>query len=85
MRNSANQGFIQLIIIIVLLVIILSLLGVSLSALFSNPVLRQNFGFLWNWLDRVWDNYLAVPFGYMKDLLINVIWKPGINLIKTRS
>jgi len=57
-----KQGFIQIIIIVVLLVIILSLLGVSLSSLFSNPLLQNNFGVVWGWVSNVWTNYLSVPF-----------------------
>jgi hypothetical protein len=83
MRKYAKQGFIQLILIIVLLVIILSLLGVSLSSLFSNPVLQQNFGFLWGWISRAWSNYLAVPFGYLWDAWVTMIWEPLLNKLKT--
>lgn len=78
----AKQGFIQLIIIIALLVIILSLLGVSLSSLFSNPVLQQNFGFLWNWIGKIWDNYLSAPFSYLWDIWATSIWKPFLNILK---
>lgn len=81
MRNNENQGFIQLIIIIALLVIILSLLGVSLSALFSNPVLQQNFGFLWNWMGNFWNNYLAAPFVYLWNLWVEIAWKPFLGML----
>lgn len=77
-----KQGFIQLIIIIVLLVVILSLLGVSLSALFANPVLRDNFGFLGRWLVFLWDNYLSVPFGYIRSIWGALVWQPFVETMR---
>lgn len=77
-----NKGFIQIIIIVVLLVIILSLLGVSLSSLFSNPVLQQNFGFLGNWLIKLWTNYLSQPFQYIWDIWVDLIWGTFIDTLK---
>lgn len=71
-----KEGFIQIIIIIVLLVIILSLLGVSLSSLFSNPLLKQNFTIIWGWVSNIWNNYLSVPFTTLWHGFINLIWHP---------
>lgn len=76
-----EKGFIQIIIIVILLVIILSLLGVSLSALFSNPILKQNFGFLGEWLSRLWNSYLAAPFRYFFSTLVNLVWEPFVDTL----
>lgn len=54
-----NRGIIQLFIIIVLFIIILSLLGVSLSSLFNEHTLRENFQFVWNEVVYVWQTYVA--------------------------
>ncbi|MBI2507081.1 MAG: hypothetical protein HYW09_00515 [Candidatus Niyogibacteria bacterium] len=62
----ANRGFIQLIVILALIVIILSLLGVSLSALFQNKVLRENFSFIGNIFDAIWNSWLG--------RIVNVVW-----------
>lgn len=80
--KTQKQGFIQIIIIAVLLVIILSLLGVSLSALFSNPILRDNFGFLGRWMAVLWDNYLSLPFEYIKDVWNTLVWQPFVETMK---
>lgn len=72
-KNMQNRGFIQIIIIMLLLVIILSLLGVSLSSLFSNPILHENFGFLGDWISTIWTKYLAGPFKLLWDMLINLV------------
>lgn len=54
---KTNQGIIQLIIIVLLSVIILSLLGVSLRALFTDKTLLENVAFLWKFLGHVWGTY----------------------------
>lgn len=79
---APKQGFIQIIIIAVLLVIILSLLGVSLSALFSNPVLKDNFGFLGKWMAVLWGGYLSVPFSYVQTIWNTLVWQPFVETMK---
>lgn len=83
--QKQKQGFIQIIIIAVLLVIILSLLGVSLNSLFSNLVLRDNFGFLGTWLANIWNNYFSSIFNYFWGLWINLFWQPFLDTIKGLS
>lgn len=80
-----NQGFVQIIIIIALLVVILSLLGVSLSSLFSNPLLKENFGFIGVWLSNIWDNYLAASAHYLWNILKEVIWAPFVETMRGLS
>jgi len=77
-----KQGFIQIIIILVLLVIILSLLGVSLNSLFSNPVLLGNFSFLGTWLASIWNNYFSAVFNYFWGILVNLFWQPFLDTIR---
>ena len=81
MKSMKEKGFIQIIIIVILLVIILSLLGVSLSALFSNPILKQNFGFLGEWLSGLWNSYLAAPFRYVFNTLVDLVWQPFVDTL----
>ncbi|OGF61748.1 hypothetical protein A2926_02790 [Candidatus Giovannonibacteria bacterium RIFCSPLOWO2_01_FULL_44_40] len=76
-----NKGFVQIVIIAALLVIILSLLGVSLSSLFSNPLLKENFGFLGKWLAKLWNHYLSVPFQYLRNIWVDLIWDPFVNML----
>ena len=80
--NSRNKGFIQIIIIAVLLVIILSLLGVSLNALFSNTVLRDNFGFLGRWIADIWNAYLGAVFNYLWNIWVTVFWQAFLDAMK---
>ncbi len=77
-----KSGFIQIIIILILLLIILSLLGVSLSSLFSNPILKENFGFLGNKITWVWNNYLSSYFWYFFETFRNFIWTPFLDIMR---
>ncbi|KKT41167.1 hypothetical protein A2W54_04380 [Candidatus Giovannonibacteria bacterium RIFCSPHIGHO2_02_43_13] len=79
---AKQHGFVQIIIIIVLLVVILSLLGVSLSSLFSNPLLKDNFGFIGNWLSSLWNNYLAASAYHLWNILKEVIWNPFVETMR---
>jgi len=45
-------------IIIILSVIILSLLGVSLTSLFNDNTIRENFVFLWGGVKHLWVVYV---------------------------
>ena|SRR3989344_4259102 len=81
-ESYQKPGFIQIIIILALLVIILSLLGVSLSALFQNPILKDNFGFIGNWTAYAWNNYLSAPFWYIYEIFVELIWKPSLDTLR---
>ncbi len=76
-----SSGFIQIIIILVLLLIILSLLGVSLTSLFSNPILKDNLGFATRWISWLWNNYLSVPFSYIWSVFRDLIWNQFVNVM----
>jgi|SRR3989344_1525760 len=76
-----NKGFVQIVIILVLLLIILSLLGVSLSSLFSNPILAENFGFVKTWGLWLWNNYLAGPANKLWSLVGALIWDPFMDVM----
>ena len=65
-----NRGFIQLIVILALVVVILSLLGVSLSNLFQNPTLKDNFSFIGNALNNLWSSW----FGQTVGVVWNFVW-----------
>ncbi len=77
-----NKGFIQIVIILVLLLIILSLLGVSLSSLFSNPILAENFGFVKTWGLWLWNNYLSGPVGQIWSVVGKLIWAPFVDVME---
>ena len=83
-----NQGFIQLIVIFLLIIVILSLLGVSLSSLFQNKTLQENFSFIGVGLGYAWDQWLEKPVAAVKDVIMNgfireLFWNPFLSFLKT--
>ena len=78
-----NEGFIQLIIILALVVIILSLLGVSLSALFQNKVLKENFSFIGDILGSVWKSWFGkivqTVWDFSYRFFVDFIWSAFID------
>lgn len=77
-----KSGFIQLILILILFIVILSLLGISISSVFENKLVRDNFSFVWDWLDFIWQRWLAGPFWTVWDFgwnfLNDFIWSAFI-------
>ncbi|MDA1334625.1 MAG: hypothetical protein O2794_01250 [bacterium] len=71
--NYQKGGVIQAFIIIALVVIILSLLGVSLGALFSDKTIRDNFVFIWNGIGYLWENYAEGLWNFLRDNLFDPI------------
>lgn len=74
--GDMERGFIQLIVILVLVLVILSLLGISLSALFQNRTLKDNFSFAFGGVEYVWTNYLARPAKILGGTFLDLIWQP---------
>ena len=77
-----HRGFVQLIIILILVVIIISLLGISLRAVFSNSTLQENFGFVGKWLKWLWNNYLSQPFRFIYNAFIKPVGERFLNAIR---
>ncbi|MDP3785016.1 MAG: hypothetical protein Q8R12_02980 [bacterium] len=71
-----ERGFIQLIVILALVLVILSLLGISLSALFQNKALKDNFSFTFSGVEYLWTNYLARPAKIIGGTFLDLIWQP---------
>ena len=82
-ETPTNQkGFLQLIVILVLLVVILSLLGVSLSTLFENKKLQENFSFVGVGISYAWEHWLKGPVSGIWDVLWGgvireFLWEPA--------
>jgi len=79
--NGARDGFIQLIVILVLFIVILSLLGVSLSSVSQNEIVRDNFGFIRDWAVFIWNNYLKTPSLFVWNFFITYIWDPVMSVV----
>ena len=68
-----NQGFIQSIVIIILLLVIVSLLGVSLTSVFNDKTLQENFSFVGEGISTFWNTYGKEYVGKLWNLIIDGI------------
>ena len=59
---AGRQGFIQLLVILILMLVIASLLGANISSLYKNKILRTNVLAVWQGIENVWDRYV-LPYG----------------------
>jgi hypothetical protein len=74
-----NQGFIRFIIVLIIFIIVLSLLGVNLSSVFQNPLVRENFSFLYDAGSFIWETYLKKPATFLWDIFITYLWSSFID------
>ncbi len=69
----------KFIIFIIIIIAVLSYFNFDVRKFFESDIVRNNFGFVWNWTKYVWDNYLARPARYLwNDVFINLIWNSFI-------
>ncbi len=78
MINKQN-GFIKLIILIIIAIIVLSYFGFDLRSIIESPGTQDNLHYVWGGVITVWDNYLAGPAYYLwNDVFINLLWNSFI-------
>ena len=71
-----NRGFIEILLAVVVVVIILSLLGISLGSIFGNQLLKDNFGFIWNWIVFSWQwltSFLANILSFVREQVTSIL------------
>lgn len=81
--SQYNNGFMQIIVILILIVIIVSLLGISLKDIFgklsANPEVKDNFTFIKNWMIDLYKTYLSKPIGNSLDYAKNYLLSSFLN------
>jgi hypothetical protein len=71
MKNyQTNRGFIKSIIIIIVAIAILSYYGINLKD-------------IWDFIVKIWDNFLVGPATYLWDLWVQYVWTPFMNSVNT--
>lgn len=83
-RSSAfvqhKQGFVKLLVAIIIGLIILSYFGFDLRALMESPQTQANLKYFWSILEKIWNNYIWKGILYIWDsIIIGVVWE---NLMK---
>jgi hypothetical protein len=77
-RNSKNGGFVKAVIIIVVALLIISALGYNLRDVISDPNTKDNFGFAWEWVLKLW-GYVKGPVQYIwNEVILKLIIKQGV-------
>lgn len=65
----------RLVILIIIIIAVLSYFGFNLKNFFESDIVRNNFGYAWNFVKYVWETFLARPAKYLwNDVFINLIW-----------
>jgi len=69
----------RLIIFIIIVIAVLSYFNFNIRNFFESDVVRNNFGYIWNFVKYVWNNFLARPAKYLwNDVFIDLIWNSFI-------
>jgi ABC-type phosphate/phosphonate transport system permease subunit len=77
-----KQGFIKMIILIIIAIMILSYYGVDIKDFFSSPQVQKNFNYVWNFIKDTWSNYLTNPAQKLWGIWIEYIWTPFLTILK---
>jgi len=80
----ANQqgGFIRMIILIIIVLAILSYFNFNVRSFIESDMVQKNFGYVWDWVQRIWNNYLAAPFAYLWRVWVEYIWDAFIDALQ---
>lgn len=80
MKYNQGASLIKIILIIVLLIVFISLLGWDIQTdVVENEQVQTNFSFVIDWINTLWDNYLASPILYLwNDIFIELLWQPFV-------
>ena len=71
-----KQGLITTIIVIVIALIILGYFGFNIKSIISGPTVQSNLNNTWDFVMKIWNNYLAGPVIYIWDkFVVGVLWK----------
>jgi amino acid transporter len=87
MQNSYKNkqgGLIKMIIIIIIAILILSWFGVDIKKFFESEQVKNNLGYVWNYVSGIWHDYLAAPAQKVWDVWIQYIWDPLILMLKLK-
>jgi hypothetical protein len=70
-----KQGLIKTVIVIVIALIILGYFGFNIGDILNTPTVQANLHAAWEFVVKVWTNYLAGPAMYVWDhFIVGTIW-----------
>ena len=72
-HKNAN-GFIQIILLLVIGLIVLGYFGFNLKEILTSPVVKENLTYAWELTKTVWSNWLQEPALWVFEHIIKVLW-----------
>jgi hypothetical protein len=60
-NNNTQDGLIKMIILIIIAIAVLSWYGFDIKEFFMSEQVQKNFGYVWDIIKTVWNDYLAGP------------------------
>lgn len=68
-----KRGIIKTVVLVLIAVIVLSLLGFDLQKIMASDLVRRNLTYVWDFVSTVWNDYLAVPFRFIWDIIAKLL------------
>lgn len=85
-RRHRQQGFIRLILLIVIGLIVLGYFGLNLKDILASPVVQENLSYAWELAKTLWTNWLQGPATWIFENVIKFLWDlflEGLGKLKT--
>lgn len=80
--RTTRQGFVRLIILIVIALILLGYFGVNLKDVLASPVVKENLSYAWELAKDLWTNWLRGPVVWVWDHVLRFLWELFLNGIE---
>jgi Flp pilus assembly pilin Flp len=70
-----KKGLIKTIIVIVIALVILGYFGFNVGDIINSPTVQANLHTSWDFISKIWSNYLAGPVVYVWDhIIVGLLW-----------
>lgn len=63
--KNKNRGLVKMIVIILVILLVLAYFGFNIRSIVGSSTFQDNWAFLKNLLETLWDKVLKVPFEYV--------------------
>jgi len=71
-----KKGLIKTIIVIIIALIILGYFGFNIGDIINGSTVQSNLHTAWDFVSKIWNNYLSVPFVFVWDkIFVGILWK----------
>ena len=75
-HKASNKGLIKTILLIVVALIVLGYFGFNIGDIINGPTVQANLNTTWDFVSKIWNNYLAAPSYYIWDkFIVGILWR----------